>query len=529
MRILVILSFFVSLSALGQDTLRYDDLIIDESGKTVKTSYRSGVTGAKQTIYLKKGKWLYYDAYGEVIKEVEYKSNRRDKSYVKHGYEVYLNPDTYDTILIRRYNKGQIKEQMAFENSTILDKGRIISTYRDFGDFTVQEYGLKPNRTDFVSVWMSTIEDPSAIEDMSNYSAYEDSLGDPSLLEPASHLTLSQFNYIQNPEFEVHPKAPFSIVSFTNQIPYWIEASKSPDFFISHDQARSGNSFIGFRVFTMEKHIEYVQNKLKAPLKKDSTYCFSAYLKLSPGSKYATNAIGIQFTDERNSIDVDQLLEVTADIELQDQLLIYKTRWMKIQCTYQAKGGEQWMTIGSFKDHLNLELHEVPGSTAESYYYLDDVSLVPIEVAQDCPCNFNREKISDQELDEVVENEELELLNNLKEGENLVLRNIHFENDRSTLLPTSFSSLYNVLSVLNKNPNMRIEISGHTSQQGGLDHNMRLSMDRAQAVRNFLTLNGIDGGRIEVQGHGPQFPIASNATEEGQSQNRRVEFKVLEL
>ena len=81
---------------------------------------------------------------------------------------------------------------------------------------------------------------------------------------------------------------------------------------------------------------------------------------------------------------------------------------------------------------------------------------------------------------------------------------------------------------LTENLKVKVEISGHTSTIGGVNHNLRLSLKRAEAVKKFLNLNGILDNRIETVGFGSQFPIASNETETGQKENRRVEFKILE-
>ncbi|MFY0644037.1 MAG: OmpA family protein [Bacteroidia bacterium] len=525
MRSLLLITCFFSLQLLAQDTLHYDQLISTNSGKYVKSKYFSQVTGSKQFLHLKKGKWLYYDSAGELIKEENFIVKKSKNKYLRHGRQVYLNPHSGDTILIRLYQQGKLKNQFAYESAIIKEEGSIIHVYRDFHSFSVEEYKIKSNRgPDFVTVWQSSLEDPGYIEQLKNYTAFEDSLGEASLLEESSFKTTDQFNYVNNPNFEKHPKAFFSTMSFTNQLPYWEEASKSPDLYIMKEHARSGSSFIGFRVFSMQKHIEYVQNQLKEPLKKDSIYCFSAYVKLSAASKYATNALGVQFTKNKNQIDVDELLQVRADISLDDQVLLFKTRWMKIQCTYKAKGGEQWMTIGSFKDHKSLLLLDVPGESMECYYYLDDVSLVPVEQADNCPCNFTSKQ---PEVVDYIEDPELEQLTNLSVGDRFVLEYINFENDKSDLLPSSFRSLNNVLVVLDRNPNMRIEISGHTSSAGSHEHNMKLSQRRAKAVRRFLVLQGISEDRVEIVGYGPDTPIADNDTPEGQRLNRRVEFKVL--
>ena len=69
----------------------------------------------------------------------------------------------------------------------------------------------------------------------------------------------------------------------------------------------------------------------------------------------------------------------------------------------------------------------------------------------------------------------------------------------------------------------RIRISGHTDNVGNPQRNQALSEARAQSVREYLINHGIDGDRVEAVGYGDQRPVASNDTEEGRQQNRRIE------
>ena len=85
-------------------------------------------------------------------------------------------------------------------------------------------------------------------------------------------------------------------------------------------------------------------------------------------------------------------------------------------------------------------------------------------------------------------------------GKKFVLRNIFFETDKSILTPKSYEELNNLLKILNDNPNMRIEISGHTDIVGGAAYNMRLSDARAKAVVDYLISNGIKLSRMEWKG-----------------------------
>jgi len=84
--------------------------------------------------------------------------------------------------------------------------------------------------------------------------------------------------------------------------------------------------------------------------------------------------------------------------------------------------------------------------------------------------------------------------------------------------------LDNIADMLKKNPGIRLEINGYTDNQGSRKVNLELSLYRAIAVKKYLVSKGIKANRLEVNGRGPDNPVASNATEEGRRQNRRIEF-----
>ena len=111
----------------------------------------------------------------------------------------------------------------------------------------------------------------------------------------------------------------------------------------------------------------------------------------------------------------------------------------------------------------------------------------------------------------------------------MVLRDVYFDTAKATLKPESRATLDNVVSVLKATPTVRkVEIGGHTDNRGDDAYNMSLSQQRAQSVVDYLVKGGIEKSRLEARGYGETQPIASNADAAGQSQNRRVELKVLE-
>ncbi len=104
---------------------------------------------------------------------------------------------------------------------------------------------------------------------------------------------------------------------------------------------------------------------------------------------------------------------------------------------------------------------------------------------------------------------------------------IFFGYDNATLSSDSYPELLRVVDLLTSDPDMKIEIDGHTDSEGSQEYNQTLSKARASAVRSFLILHGIAASRITAIGFGKMKPIASNETEAGRAQNRRVEMMVI--
>ena len=104
---------------------------------------------------------------------------------------------------------------------------------------------------------------------------------------------------------------------------------------------------------------------------------------------------------------------------------------------------------------------------------------------------------------------------------------LNFDTGKATLRPESVGRLDSVADFMAHKKNARIEISGHTDNIGKKKANQALSEKRAQSCRDYLVSKGIDTGRIETHGAGPDVPIADNKTPQGRQQNRRIEFKLI--
>lgn len=106
----------------------------------------------------------------------------------------------------------------------------------------------------------------------------------------------------------------------------------------------------------------------------------------------------------------------------------------------------------------------------------------------------------------------------------IVLRNVFFEPSSAALQPQSRSELLELTKLLENNPDMRIQINGHTDKVGTEEENLALSQARAESVQQFLIQQGIAANRLKAKGFGESKPIATNDTKTGRALNRRTTF-----
>lgn len=105
-----------------------------------------------------------------------------------------------------------------------------------------------------------------------------------------------------------------------------------------------------------------------------------------------------------------------------------------------------------------------------------------------------------------------------------VIYGLYFDFDQATIKPESAPQLQEMVAFLKGDPSKRVFVVGHTDNKGEVDYNVKLSTARANAVVEALTAAGIDAKRLRAKGLGPYAPLATNETEEGQAENRRVEL-----
>ena len=193
--------------------------------------------------------------------------------------------------------------------------------------------------------------------------------------------------------------------------------------------------------------------------------------------------------------DADNNLPLIADV------ILYNNQGNEIQAI-QSDGSD-----GSFQ----FELDPLPGfqlrMAAKGYMNIED--------------NLS---VNDSSENLVLLNYFLEPL---VEGKVFKLNNVLFHRGTDLLLDSSYVELNNVVRMMKDNPDIEIELSGHTDNQGNARKNVILSQERVEKVKEYLVSKGIGENRITGKGYGGDRPIASNRMEETRRLNRRVEFTVI--
>jgi len=374
-------------------------------------------------------------------------------------------------------------------------------------------------------------------------------------------------NIVSNPSFEdffILPK-DFTNVKYKNTeiIPKWFFLD-TPDYF--HKKCSSkitgvprnfagsinpmqGRGYAGLILRAdpdnykfSPRYSEHLQNELTEKMKPGQLYCCKVYISLAKNSGFAVDGFGILFTDDPIRFEEkDDVLRYRPHIEnSHGNILLHNGNWMLFSGIYKAKGGEQYMTLGNFRpldetSIFRLKMKLKSKINYFSYYYLDNISVEPIDNVDECECTALSYTIQEEfdwyasatetPLDEISSYED-ENFGKIEFGKPVELKNIYFDFDKFDLLSKSFVELDKLYLLIAKNPDFLIDIAGHTDSLGGFDYNKRLSENRAKAVMDYLVNKGVDKERIVYHGYGSTVPIATNETEEGRQNNRRVEFVI---
>lgn len=342
-------------------------------------------------------------------------------------------------------------------------------------------------------------------------------------------------NIVPNPGFERFIAPPsgwtYSGSDFAKIVKYWFSGTTaSPDIYgpgvkVPKDWAykgfgkckpHTGKCMAGITVYGCtdgKPHCrEYLEIQLSEPLVIGQNYYLEFYVAPMTRSMHI-DKLGAYFSISPINRTTDEILVRKPQMQWKEIAAAPAGQWMRVWGQFVPKYEAEHLLIGNFNtDDSTRAVAPDLNSYNYAYYYIDDVLLKkvpPIIVPPVKPDDLTRVK--------------------LEKGKVIRLKNIFFEFDKHELMPRSFVELKKLLSILNANPTMEIEIAGHTDSRGNDAYNLELSKRRAQSVVNYLTANNIAANRLRFKGEGEKKPIDSNLTDEGRAKNRRVEFVILKM
>ncbi|MDA0194174.1 MAG: OmpA family protein [Bacteroidetes bacterium] len=107
------------------------------------------------------------------------------------------------------------------------------------------------------------------------------------------------------------------------------------------------------------------------------------------------------------------------------------------------------------------------------------------------------------------------------------LHNLNFSRGRSTITAGSFDELDNIVQWMENHPDAVIQLDGHTDFEGNQAANLKLSLERVEAVKDYISSKGIQKKRVLIKAYGGTQPITRDRTDEGKARNRRVEVQII--
>lgn len=350
-------------------------------------------------------------------------------------------------------------------------------------------------------------------------------------------------NLAPNPSFEDHSYCPVNFNQGQLEIVKdWNQASRgTSDYFhacsrlvgvpknsFGYQEAKDGNGYLGLITFAPSKrnYREYMQARLSSPLQPDQLYCVSFYVSSADQSEFVTDALGAVFSQNRIKNPGQKNIAMTPQLaNPASNILDDAESWVLISDIYKAKGGERYVTLGNFLPDNKIQVKKrnvlddpEKRKWESAYYYIDELSIVPVNGRKDCICTIPL----------IAADIRDSLLWKIPPGKQVSFDNVLFGFDNDELDPTSMETLNEVASWMRNNDFLFLEVMGHTDIIGAEQYNVGLSERRAQRVLDYLTSLGVPSKRLKIEYYGSERPVADNQSSKGRSQNRRVDFSITE-
>jgi outer membrane protein OmpA-like peptidoglycan-associated protein len=297
-----------------------------------------------------------------------------------------------------------------------------------------------------------------------------------------------------------------------------------PDNMFGSQPALDGDAYAGLVLYSQSKpyYREYMQSELSRPLEAEEWLCVEWWVCAADKGRVITDGLGLYFTAEAPKAKGEGMLTATPQVTNPElHLLSDRWSWTRLSDVFQAKGGEQFVTIGNFKSPEELHFMErkdaPPESSNWAYVYLDDVRVRSVSAPSECSC-----------LNRTIEASVTDPPWQAYQRKHVRWEAVLFDFDAYHLSIEAIAALDVLANEMRINRYLVIEVNGHTDFIGSESYNLQLSEKRAESVMLALREKGVDPNRLKLAWHGSRLPTHDNATKVGRQQNRRVEFELLE-
>jgi OmpA-OmpF porin, OOP family len=475
---------------------RYDNKKLRFKGKFIKCTTRQKNIDIFEKIKI--GQWIYYHPNGIISRIENYTTAESCRAPItREGKWQYFN------------QKGELYFEESFKNDSL-----IASTLEIYRDSTLYQ------QVTVVNGKLQTIQ---------------------TVAGPASD------NLVFNGDFELYKYKPVLIVTSGHDrieelIPGWTSPGTSADYYnynrkvldvpdhTDHTVKTSGYAGILIYNSRRESYSEHLQTKLEKTLMPGQRYCLTFDVMLSINSGY--------FTEKFEALLSSSPQYISSDSTLSDNLrrITYlntfdnTNRWQQLCDCFVADGTERYLTLGLFSltdagiSKTTERYKSLMDINQAAYYLIDNVSVKAVSEDFACTQKLFVKRLEREKQKKLKNN----IFNTLLTGESkaITFKNVQFETNRSDLKQESFPELEQLQFFL-ENSNASIEIAGYTDNVGSEEYNQNLSLARAESIKNWLTVRGIEESRLNTIGYGASNFIADNNSEANRQLNRRVEVRLV--
>jgi outer membrane protein OmpA-like peptidoglycan-associated protein len=380
-----------------------------------------------------------------------------------------------------------------------------------------------------------------------------------------------QVIHLTNPSFESIPKPGgkkfFFLPGWYDCAPYYFYNETPPDihgentgFFDVNRIPQDGNTFLGMVTRGKRETWEMVTQQLPEPMLKGKCYEFSIHLAKSNNyysgvdpkdtiPKNFNTPVKLRIWGSNMRCKKTQLLAQSETIKNQE--------WEKYTFRFKPNRNYFYIMFEAFYKTPVLvpyngnilldnasDIVEIPCPGDEVLAKVDIEKAKPSSIVKTAKTKIKTPKTvskpkSEEDKNAIVEKKDkttkkekiLKKLdkNIISAGQTIKIENLYFDADSSRIKPESYAVLNEIYNFLRENPNVIIEIGGHTNGLPANEYCNKLSTARAKNVAEYLYDKGIPKYRIKYKGYGKSQPLASNKTAWGRKQNQRVEIKILKI